>query len=1125
MTEPAVSNLSADPRFADLIEELTEKFQSGQPVDFEACLREHPEYADQIRQLLPALRILADVSRSGGPTGILTNPDDPTSGVLGDFRLIREVGRGGMGVVYEAEQISLGRRVALKVLPFAATMDPRHLVRFQNEARAAASLEHPHIVPVYAVGCERGVHYYAMKFIEGQTVAALIAQQRADLKPAPTTPAADTTPRAQDTTAPMPRDAAYFRRAAEWGIQAADALEHAHSLGIVHRDIKPANLMIDGQGKLWVTDFGLARTATDAGLTMTGDVLGTLRYMSPEQAQASHGLVDHRTDVYSLGVTLYELLTLRPAVKGEDRARLLQRICLEEPVAPTSICKTIPQELETIIQKAIERSPAERYATAKDLAEDLQRYLRDQTIRAKRPSLVHRTRKWARRQRGLIAAGTVCLLVASAVLAGSVGWVTRDHAARRAHNTQVVTAALEETNSWQQKRRLPEALSAARRADGLLAGADVDESLQQQVRARLADLELVDKLENVRLEQGTVVKDGHFDWKGADELFGQTFRDAGLEVETLSVEEAGERIRRSTVAGELAVLLDHWAMFRRYTRGAEDTIWRHLLHVARLADPDTERTKMREALERGDSQALRAAAASEEVFHLPVATLSVLGYALLADKDRSHAEAFLRKAQRRHPDDFWLNHNLFLHFKDKHPPQREEAIRFAALAVGLRPASPGAHFNLGAALKDNGKVDEAIAEYREAIDIKKDYGEAHRNLGYALWEQGKVDLAIAEYREAIGINKNDSDAHNNLGVALMSKGLLDEAIVECKEAIQVRKNNAEAHNSLGVALQNKGRLEEAITEYGVALSLKNTAECHSNLGGALMVKGQLKGAITEFQKALQLNDSLPQLHNNLGNALKGQGQLDEAIAEFGKAIRLKYDSPEPHCSLGDAFMRQGQFLKAVDEFRIGRDLGSRNPQWPYAAQVAQQLRDAERLANLDARLPKVLKGEEQPKDAAERLALADLCQRYKKQYAAATRFFADAFGAQPNLAEDLNAGNRYNAACAAALAGSGRGEDAAQLDDQKRVRLRQQALDWLGADLAAYRRMLDKEPDNSVPVTRQRMQHWQQDRDFVGLRHPEALAKLPEAEQTAWRQLWADVAAILERTQPKPGTEKKPDTK
>src|SRR5262245_24890140 len=219
-------------------------------------------------------------------------------------------------------------------------MDQRQMQRFQNEARAAASLQHPHIVPVHAVGCERGVHYYAMQFIDGQSLAQVIEE----LKTAKETHHKDTkdTKKNQDTAVSslcslcLGGSNDFFKTVAELGIQAAEALEHAHSVGIVHRDIKPANLMIDSNGALWITDFGLARTAVDAGLTMTGDVLGTLRYMSPEQALAKHGLVDHHTDIYSLGVTLYELLTGTPAVEGKDREEILNRITLNEPRPPRS---------------------------------------------------------------------------------------------------------------------------------------------------------------------------------------------------------------------------------------------------------------------------------------------------------------------------------------------------------------------------------------------------------------------------------------------------------------------------------------------------------------------------------------------------------------------------------------------------------------------------------------------------------------------------------------------------------------------------------------------------------------------------------------------------------------------
>jgi WD40 repeat protein/serine/threonine protein kinase len=419
---------SGDAELTRVLEAYLAEIEAGRAVDPEQVLADHPAIADRLRACLASLHLVERAAEAFPPSGECPTPGT-TEKQLGDYRILREIGRGGMGIVYEAEQISLGRRVALKVLPFAATMDPRHLRRFQNEARAAASLEHPHIVPVYGVGCERGVHYYAMRFIDGQSLAGLIEHQgdpssQSRLGAVPVAPADRTAPGASARTERAPRDGAAFRQIAEWGIQAAEALEYAHSIGIVHRDIKPANLMIDTQVQLWVTDFGLARTAADAGLTMTGDVLGTLRYMSPEQALAKHGLVDHRTDVYSLGVTLYELLTGRPAISGKDREEILNRIILENTPPPRSFDTAIPRDLETIVLKTMARLPSERYSTAAELAEDLRRYVRDEPIRAKRPSLMQRLGKWGLRHRRVIGAITLGLVIAVVALGVSVALTT-----------------------------------------------------------------------------------------------------------------------------------------------------------------------------------------------------------------------------------------------------------------------------------------------------------------------------------------------------------------------------------------------------------------------------------------------------------------------------------------------------------------------------------------------------------------------------------------------------------------------------------------------------------------------------------------------------------------------------
>ena len=406
---------------------------------------------------------------------------------LGDYRLLREIARGGMGVVYEAEQISLNRRVALKVLPFAAMLDQRRLKRFQLEAQAAAGLHQNNIVPVFAVGCDRGVHFYAMQFIEGHTLAEVITELRKlsgkdvgaesrsaalsqaselasgrfesvrkdSTEPAVTAPlvppgngvSAIDQPgaeRSTDTVNGLATDVAsehatnnpaYFRTVARFGIQAAEALEYAHEEGVVHRDIKPGNLILDLKGKLWITDFGLARMETDANLTMTGDLAGTLRYMSPEQTSADRVLLDHRTDVYSLGATLYEMLTLQPAVGGKNRAEILRRISFEEPVTPRRIDKNIPADLETIILKAMAKSPDERYGTAQKLGDDLRRYLEHKSIWARRPTLVQRVRKWTRRHVGIVWVGVCSLAATIIVLAISVAQVSRAYQNERNERT------------------------------------------------------------------------------------------------------------------------------------------------------------------------------------------------------------------------------------------------------------------------------------------------------------------------------------------------------------------------------------------------------------------------------------------------------------------------------------------------------------------------------------------------------------------------------------------------------------------------------------------------------------------------------------------------------------------
>jgi serine/threonine protein kinase len=425
-----------DPRVVEALDEYLAALESGRAIDRQAFLARYADVAEALAECLEGMDALHQSSsaRYGVTNGVSAAADWRPGTVLGDFRIVREVGRGGMGVVYEAEQISLERRIALKVLPFALTLDPRQLQRFKNEARAAAQLHHQHIVPVYYVGSERGVHFYAMQYIDGQSLAEVIRELR-QLSSigdslVPPTASSPTLGRPSETMASTysadPR--AFYTAVARLGAKAAEALVHAHEYGVVHRDIKPANLMIDTQGHLWVTDFGLAQFQADTGLTQTGDLLGTLRYMSPEQAGRNRVLLDHRTDIYSLGSTLYELLTLRPPFDGTDRQTLLDQILNDEPRPLRTLRKSVPAELETIVLKCLEKEADRRYATAQELAEDLRRFLGHEPIRARPATPAQRLRKWARRHPAVVwAGGILCVLTVAGSLV-TAGLVQREQA-------------------------------------------------------------------------------------------------------------------------------------------------------------------------------------------------------------------------------------------------------------------------------------------------------------------------------------------------------------------------------------------------------------------------------------------------------------------------------------------------------------------------------------------------------------------------------------------------------------------------------------------------------------------------------------------------------------------------
>jgi serine/threonine protein kinase len=402
---------------------------------------------------------------------------------LGDFEILREIGRGGMGIVYEARQVSLNRKVALKLLSGVPGLTPKAVQRFHREAEAAARLHHTNIVPIYATGEQDGAHFYAMELIEGPSLDRAIRQLRqakangenyspnptvpdcaSGVNPAPTDPYVDGAT-ASGLTADLSStslgwDSHYFDTVARMVAEVADALDYAHQQGVIHRDIKPSNLLVSPAGRLSVNDFGLARLLEQPGMTISGEFVGTPRYLSPEQIGAGRVPLDHRTDIYSLGATLYELLTLQPPFPGSRRDQVLAQVLHKEPERPRRLNKRVPIDLETICLKAMDKDPDRRYQTAGRMAEDLWRYVNHQAISVRRAGPIARLYKWFRRRPALAAT-----LAGAALLA-----LTTIFFAYQAHLTEQLRGAEQQRHEREllderKQRALDDAIAAAMSGD------------------------------------------------------------------------------------------------------------------------------------------------------------------------------------------------------------------------------------------------------------------------------------------------------------------------------------------------------------------------------------------------------------------------------------------------------------------------------------------------------------------------------------------------------------------------------------------------------------------------------------------------------------------------------------
>ncbi|HEY7428116.1 MAG TPA: tetratricopeptide repeat protein, partial [Gemmataceae bacterium] len=1050
-----------------------------------------------------------------------------------------EIGVGGIAVVHLGQDRWLKRPVAVKVLREQYQHHADLVRRFEDEARITSRLQHPGIVPIHDLGkSPDGRPCITMKLVEGHDLAKLLEQRVAP---------------SQD----LPRFLTIFE-------QICQTLAYAHAQGVIHRDLKPRNIMVGAFGEVHLMDWGFAKelhqapcndspslstaespvvtriedTVAECSGTQAGQVFGSLPYMPPEQASGDVVRVDERSDVFGLGAILCEILIGAPPFRGADATEVLDRAKAcdhAEAMGHLDDCGADAALLQ-LTKACLAAEPADRPRDAGVVAEAVKGYLTEVQERLQK---AERDRA-AAQARGEEARKTVAaeqrarrrtVWLAMAVLfigfgGGGAGlwWTWRQAELVRLGNMDL-TEFTNDLREW----KIPEARRVMERAEVRAANGGPAELLRQVEQMR-ADLTLVEQLDKIRLDAATW-SGNDFDYATADRDYATVFRERGLAVEGDDPEMVAARIQGSAIKAQLVAALDDWAMA---TAVPARRAW--LLQVARRAEPGEWSDRFRDPVVWSKPAALEQLAKEAKVAELSPQLLNALGLALM--RQPANPLPILTAAQERHPADFWLNfyrgnavlnsnpeeaigyyraalavrpktsavyNNLGLTLRAKH--DLDGAITCYKAALALDPKFAGAYDNLGLVLHDKHDLDGAITCHKIAITLNPKLAQAHNNLGFALHDKHDLDGAIPYYKTAIALNPKYAMPHYNLGNALRDNGDRDGAIAYYKEAIALNPKYAPAHCNLGSVLSAKGQRDEAISEYHKAIELDpKLTVAHYNLGNEMHVKSRLDDAIAYYRKVIELDPKHALAHYNLGNEMHVKSQLDDAIAEYKEAIRLKNDFAEAHCNLGQVLQQKGQFAEALEYLRRGHQLGSQNPNWRYPS--AQWVRQCERLIELDRKLPAILRGEAEPADAAERLALADLCYRYKRLYADAARLYADAFTAEPKLAADLNQQHRYNAACSAALAAAGQGEDARLLPDKDATMFRRRALDWLREELAAYGQIAPQNNPAMKQTIQKRLAHWQRDPDLAGVREPEQLAKLPPAEKEEWRRLWAGVASM-----------------
>jgi serine/threonine protein kinase/Tfp pilus assembly protein PilF len=859
---------------------------------------------------------LQDEPQVGNAVATVDEPIAERPGsVLGPYKLMEQIGEGGMGLVFVAEQQHpVRRKVALKVIK--PGMDTRQVVaRFEAERQALALMDHPNIAKVLDGGeTASGRPYFVMELVKGVPI----------------------TEYCDENQVPVRERLELFRHVCQ-------AVQHAHQKGIIHRDIKPSNVLImsqDGTPLVKVIDFGVAKAIgqqlTDKSIyTQFSQLVGTPLYMSPEQAGQSGVDVDTRTDIYSLGVLLYELLTGttpfdRERLKDASYEEIRRIIREEEPPRPSTRISTLGQaattlstqrrsdpqrlshlcrgELDWIVMKALEKDRNRRYETASALAADVQRYLHDEPVLACPPSAWYRVRKFSRRNKTAIAvAGLVLFFLA--VLVGGGGWVVRDRVARWEKIDGEVARTLDQGEELTTQGKWSEALVSLEQAEKLVATGGRSEC-PQRLEDLKTDLAMAVRLEKIyedskvaqqeslaigmpsgistQSRRNSEYEEDFFWGRLQDAAFDKAFRDFGINIEAMEPAEAAARIKARTIRVALIKALDDWAAERKRARGKDDSGWKKVIEVARLADPDEWRNPCREAVLRGDRQALAKLAGAIPIDRVPPATLWMLGSDLTELGARDEGMSLLRKAQERYPDDPNINEALGWFYRIKfQPPRYEEALRFFSIALALRPRLPRAYRGVAEIFMEKGTVEEAIPPYSRTIDLDPKNPAAWQDRAKAYLKLYQYHEAIADFTKAIELDPKKEWAWRERGWAYHGLGQYDKAIADFNKAIQLNPKLAAAWSYRGIMYKTLHLYDQAIADFNKALGLDpKDLDAWNFRASIYMDLQQWDKALADLNKSIEVEPKFPDAWRMRGLVYRSLHQHDKELANYAKAGEL-----------------------------------------------------------------------------------------------------------------------------------------------------------------------------------------------------------------------------------------------